>query len=77
VPSSKPAPHLLEESAREIHADVTEATLVGDSPWDAEAAAKLGMRTIAVRTGGFGDDVLLRAGAAEVVDDPRALIGRL
>jgi hypothetical protein len=35
------------------------------------------MRTIAVRCGGFADQVLLGAGAVDVVDDPRALVGRL
>jgi HAD superfamily hydrolase (TIGR01509 family) len=77
VPSSKPAPDLLVESADELGIDPTTAMLVGDSPWDARAAAKLDMRTIAVRTGGFGDDVLRRAGAVDVVDGPRDLVGRL
>lgn len=77
VPSSKPGPHLLRESSAEVGEDPRRATLVGDSPWDAEAAARLGVRTIAVRCGGFGDAELRRAGASAVVDDPRALVGRL
>jgi phosphoglycolate phosphatase-like HAD superfamily hydrolase len=77
VASSKPAPNLLEAALDELGADPSEATLVGDSPWDAEAAVKLGIRTVAVRTGGFGDGALLGAGAAQVVDDPAALVGRL
>jgi phosphoglycolate phosphatase-like HAD superfamily hydrolase len=77
VPSSKPAPHLITSSADEVEARPGSATLVGDSPWDAEAARRVGMRTIAVRCGGFGDSALRDAGAIDVVDDPRALIGRL
>jgi HAD superfamily hydrolase (TIGR01509 family) len=77
VASSKPAPQLLEVASEQLGADPDEVTLVGDSPWDAEAGRRLGIRTIAVRTGGFGDDVLRRAGAIEVVDAPRALVGRL
>ncbi len=77
VASAKPAPHLLRESAAELGVDVTRATLVGDSPWDAEAAERIGLRTIAVRCGGFGDERLRSSGAYDVVDDPRALIGRL
>lgn len=77
VPSSKPAPHLLRESSAEVGEDPARATLVGDSPWDAEAGSRLGVRTIAVRTGGFDDARLLRAGAAAVVDAPRDLVGRL
>ena len=77
VDSPKPAPDLLLASAAEVGVDPEQATLIGDSPWDAEAADRIGMRCICVRTGGFGDDRLLDGGAAAVVDDPRALIGRL
>ncbi len=77
VASSKPAPDLLEASLEQLGVPVEAATLVGDSPWDARAAGRLGMRCIAVRCGGFGDDELTAAGAVDVVDDPRALIGRL
>lgn len=77
VQSAKPAPDLLLAACRQLDVDPLQATLVGDSPWDAEAASKIGMRTIAVRTGGFGDDRLLAGGAVSVVDDPRELLGRL
>ncbi|MFN2556584.1 MAG: HAD family hydrolase [Nitriliruptorales bacterium] len=77
VPSAKPAPHLLRQSAAELGVEIAHSTLVGDSPWDAEAAHRIGLRTIAVRCGGFGDERLRSAGAYDVVDDPRALIGRL
>lgn len=77
VDSPKPAPDLLLAACEELGVSPERATLVGDSPWDAEAARKVGMRTLAVRTGGFGDHVLLAAGADDVVDDPRALVGRL
>ncbi len=77
VPSAKPAPHLLWQSAADLGVDIAQSTLVGDSPWDAEAAHRIGLRTIAVRCGGFGDDRLRSAGAYDVVDDPRALVGRL
>lgn len=77
VPSSKPAPHLVRESSAEVGEEPRRATLVGDSPWDAAAAIRLGVRTIAVRCGGFGDQELRDAGAYQIVDDPRALLGRL
>jgi HAD superfamily hydrolase (TIGR01509 family) len=77
VESPKPAPDLLLATCRELGVDPAHATLLGDSPWDAEAAEAVGVRTIAVRCGGFGDDRLYRAGAADVVDDPRAVVGRL
>src|SRR5690606_19686644 len=77
VGSPKPAPDLLLAACEAKRWDPTQATLVGDSPWDAEAAARIGMRTIAVRTGGFGDGRLLDGGAFDVVDSPRELVGRL
>ena len=77
VKSSKPAPDLLAAALDELGASVDDATMVGDSPWDAEASDRLGVRMLAVRCGGFGDGRLLDAGASAVVDDPRALVGRL
>lgn len=77
VGSSKPAPDLLLATCADLAVEPADATLVGDSPWDAEAARRVGIRTIAVRCGGFGDDRLRSAGADDVVDDPGALVGRL
>ena len=42
--------------------------LIGDSTWDCEAAKQAKVKTIAVRTGGFGTDELLDAGAIAVYD---------
>jgi phosphoglycolate phosphatase-like HAD superfamily hydrolase len=43
---------------------------LGDSVWDVEAAKKAGMPAIAVRSGGFGDDELRKAGAIATYDTP-------
>ncbi len=77
VGSPKPAPDLLLAGAEALGADPEQITMVGDSIWDAEAAEVLGMRCIGVRTGGFATAELLDHGAFDVVDDPRALVGRL
>jgi beta-phosphoglucomutase-like phosphatase (HAD superfamily) len=77
VDEPKPAPDLLLAACERLDVDPQDAVIVGDSPWDAEAARRVGMRCIAVRCGGFGDDRLLHAGADDVVDSPRALVGRL
>ena len=77
VSSPKPAPDLLLQACAALDVRPTDAVLIGDSPWDADAAQRVSMRTLAVRCGGFGDDLLRRAGAFDVVDDPHALIGRL
>ena len=38
--------------------------MVGDTPWDVEAAAKAGVPTVAVLTGGFAMSELEEAGAS-------------
>ena len=70
VASSKPAPDLLLASCRDAGIDPREGVIIGDAPWDARAARRAGLRAIAVRCGGFSDDVLLHAGAERVVDTP-------
>ena len=40
--------------------------MVGDTPWDIEAARKAGLETVTVITGGFSEQELRDAGAAEV-----------
>ncbi len=77
VDSPKPAPDLLLAACAELERDPSVVTLVGDSPWDAEAASRVGMRFIGVRCGGFGTAQLTAAGAYDVVHSPRDLIGRL
>jgi phosphoglycolate phosphatase-like HAD superfamily hydrolase len=41
-----------------------------------EAAAKLGIRSIGFRSGGFPEQVLRQAGAAELYDGPEDLLAR-
>ena len=42
--------------------------MVGDSVWDVEAAKRAGVPTLAVLTGGFSEEELREAGAAQVVE---------
>jgi phosphoglycolate phosphatase-like HAD superfamily hydrolase len=62
--SSKPAPDILEVALRRAggHAGIC----VGDSPYDALAAAAIGAPCIGVLTGGFSRAELEEAGAVEV-----------
>jgi HAD superfamily hydrolase (TIGR01509 family) len=77
VDDAKPAADLLVEASRQIEVEPDHAVLIGDSPWDVAAAARVGMRMIAVRTGGFGDSALTARGPAAVVDTPADLVGTL
>jgi HAD superfamily hydrolase (TIGR01509 family) len=77
VASSKPAPDILVAACEQLGVDPDHVAMVGDAPWDARAARRLGMEAIAVRCGGFGDEALLDAGAERLVDVPRDLVGTL
>lgn len=77
VDASKPAPDLMLATCGALGVEPGHAVMVGDSPWDAESARRLGAQAVAVRCGGFADHLLLAAGATTLVDDPRELIGRL
>jgi HAD superfamily hydrolase (TIGR01549 family) len=74
VDQSKPAPDILQNALAKVGRDSgSAATLVGDSTWDAIAAGKLGVPTIALRTGGFSVEELRKAGADQVYDSLAAL----
>ena len=77
VESSKPCPDIFEAAlARAAPFGLDEAAVVGDTPWDAKAAARLGLRTIGFRSGGFPDEALAEAGACELYDGPSDLLAR-
>ena len=66
--SSKPDPDIIEaalERAGRVAPDG--ALMVGDTPYDVEAAKRAGVRTVAVRSGGW-DDAALRDAAAVFAD---------
>ena len=75
VEASKPDPDLVEAAVEQ--AGTRDAVMVGDTPWDVEAATRAGIETICVRTGGFSEDELRSAGAALVVESVAALRGGL
>jgi HAD superfamily hydrolase (TIGR01509 family) len=77
VESTKPEPDLVRAALEKAGTD--EAVLVGDTPWDVEAARKAGVATVCVITGGFSEQELLDAGAAAVfesVEDLRRQLDR-
>jgi HAD superfamily hydrolase (TIGR01509 family) len=77
VESTKPAPDLVSAALQKAGAAADHAVMVGDTTWDVEAAAKAGVPTLAVRTGGFGDDELAEAGAQAVFESVTELCERL
>ncbi|HEX8667919.1 MAG TPA: HAD family hydrolase [Allosphingosinicella sp.] len=76
VEHSKPCPDIFAAALEKAGAAAAEAVVVGDSPWDVKAAAKLGVATVGFRSGGFPDEALLAEGAAALYDGPRDLLAR-
>jgi len=66
VEETKPQPDLVNAALEKL--GTRDAVMVGDTPWDIKAAEAAGVPTIAVLTGGFGDDELEEAGAAVVFE---------
>ena len=50
--------------------------VIGDTPYDAEAAGKAGLRTIGVLCGGFPEADLRAAGCIAIYRDPGDLLAR-
>ncbi|MES2706239.1 MAG: HAD family hydrolase [Verrucomicrobiota bacterium] len=70
---TKPEPDIYETVLSQLgHPLLRETVCVGDTPYDIEAAARAGLETIALRSGGFPEITLL--GAARIYDDPQDLL---
>ena len=75
VEKTKPAPDIFATALKKVAPiSAGEAIVVGDTPYDIEAAAKCGIAAVAVRSGGFSDEVLFEAGAIALYDDVAALL---
>lgn len=69
---SKPAPDIVEAALEEAGLTAAEAVMLGDTPYDVEAASRAGVRCVAVRCGGWDDRGL--DGAVAVYDDPSDIL---
>jgi HAD superfamily hydrolase (TIGR01509 family) len=72
---SKPAPDIIEAALRRAKAAPAQAIMIGDTPYDIEAAHRAGVKTIAFRSGGWKDADL--DGAVAVYDGPWDLLARI
>jgi HAD superfamily hydrolase (TIGR01509 family) len=72
VQASKPDPDIVEAAMEKAGVPADQVVMIGDTPYDAEAAARAGIRLIALRTGGWKDREL--RGAAAIYDDPADLL---
>jgi phosphoglycolate phosphatase-like HAD superfamily hydrolase len=77
VDRSKPSPDVFAAGVEKLGSDPADCIVVGDTRWDIEAAARLGLRTVAVRSGGATTDELTGWGAAAVYEDAADLLAHL
>ena len=70
---SKPDPDIVLAALTRAQASRESTVMVGDTPYDIEAARRAGIAAIALRCGGLWTDADL-AGAIGIYDDPAALI---
>lgn len=69
---SKPDPDIVAAALQRAGLAAADAVMIGDTPYDLAAAARAGVRLIALRCGGWCDEHL--AGAAAIYDDPADLL---
>jgi HAD superfamily hydrolase (TIGR01509 family) len=69
---SKPDPDIVVSAARRTGLPPHLLVMLGDTPYDVEAAARSGIRAVALRCGGWDDSAL--GGAVAIYDDPRELL---
>jgi len=69
---SKPDPDIVAVAITRANCPVAETIMVGDTPYDVEAALRAGIEIIGLRSGGWPDAEL--RGAVAIYDDPADLL---
>jgi len=74
---SKPHPDIFDAALAEL-GDVarSQVVVVGDTPYDAQAAAKANLRTMGLLCGGWSENDLRGAGCIAIYRDPAELLAR-
>jgi len=77
VDKSKPHPDIFEAALAALgDVEADEAIVIGDTPYDAEAAGKIKLRAIGVLCGGFPEAELRAAGCTDIYRDPADLLAK-
>jgi len=72
---SKPHPDIFQAAVDQLQGiSPSEVIVIGDNPYDAESAAKAGIKTIGLLSGGFPEQDLRQAGCIAVYKDPADLL---
>ena len=74
---SKPNPDIFEAAMQRLGSpDAEQVVVIGDTPYDAEAAGKAGLRTIGLLCGGWPEEALRQAGCIVTFHDPADLLAQ-
>jgi HAD superfamily hydrolase (TIGR01509 family) len=77
VEKSKPHPDIFDAALSKLHGvERSEVIVIGDTPWDAIAARRAGMKMIGVLCGGFPAGELRSEGCIAIYRDPADLLRR-
>ncbi|HEY0369437.1 MAG TPA: HAD family hydrolase, partial [Chthoniobacterales bacterium] len=74
VQHSKPNPDVFARALTLLHMNSADAVVVGDTPYDVQAAKKIGVATIGLLCGGFAEGELRDSGAIAIFKDPADLL---
>lgn len=74
VQHSKPRPDVFLAALRHLGTAAEETIVIGDTPYDVQAAKKAELRTIGLLCGGFSADELRAYGAVAIFRDPADLL---
>ncbi len=75
VKHTKPAPDIFASALAKVPPLAAgEVIVVGDTPYDVEAAAKCGISAVTLRSGKFSDKLLLEAGAVALYNNAQDLL---
>lgn len=77
VQHGKPDPRLVGLAHKKLDLPGSEVVMIGDTPYDAEAAGEANTAAAGVLTGGFSEETLLQAGCVAVAPEVRDLIRSL
>jgi len=77
VERTKPHPDVFAIAVENLGIAPEKAIAIGDSPFDAQSAGKIGLLTVGVLCGGFPEELLRAAGAVEIYRDPEDLLAHV
>ncbi len=72
---SKPHPDIFQAALKKLKLKPDQVLVIGDTPYDADAAGKAGVASIGVLCGGFTEEAIRAGGASRIYRDPQDSAG--